>query len=154
MHTMMRDERGGSGCLCLLFASQGCLVFFQPGPDDLYEYPMLAGIHECIYILQNDWHFTLREVLERKNEKPTVGWAIPFWGFGFPVRPCCTLPQTLEIQHMNASVWVYFAPCYFKRCNDAENPGYICRIVSLASPLASCAMPVYLSVCVCERGTE
>jgi hypothetical protein len=44
MHAMMHDERGSSGCLRLLFASQGyVLLSFSRALDDLYEYPMLAG---------------------------------------------------------------------------------------------------------------
>jgi hypothetical protein len=43
-HTIMRGERGSSGCLCLLFASQGYVLFsFSRALDDLYEHPMLAG---------------------------------------------------------------------------------------------------------------
>jgi len=57
------------------------------------------------YILQNHWHFTMREVLERRNEKPTSRSAIHL-GFGFPIRPYCTLPQTLEIQHICMSAFV------------------------------------------------
>jgi hypothetical protein len=47
----------------------------------------LLDIHECICILQslgNHWPFTLREVLERRNEKPTVGRPFFFGGLDFP----------------------------------------------------------------------
>ena len=85
------------------------------------------------------------------TRKPTVG--RPFL-FGFDTA---LLHITSDTRNTTYMYEVHLCECIlllatFKRCNDAENPGYICCIVSLTSSCLLCsasAMPVSLGVCVC-----
>src|SRR5271170_6415981 len=107
------------------------------------------------YILQNHWHFTMCEVLERRNEKPTV--SRPFF-FGVWISHTALLHITSDTRN---TTYMYECICVSVFCflllsKDAmtqKTPGIYAVSFPLL-PLDFCVRPVsclYISPCVCVR---
>ena len=81
--------------VCLLLKDMSC--FLSAGLlTTCMNTQCLLDIHECIHILQNRCHLTLREVLARRNEKATVKW--PFV-FGFWISHVALLYITSDTRN-------------------------------------------------------
>jgi hypothetical protein len=150
------SEGALDACICcLLLKDMSC--FLSAGAlTTCMNTQCLLDIHKCICILQslgNHWHFTLREVLERRNEKPTVG--RPFF-FGVWISHTALLHINSDTRNTTC---MYKCICVSVFCSLLLQKMQRCRKPRVYMPYRfSCfplphmfcqCMPVYLSVCMC-----